>query len=157
MSWRKKITKNTHIKLQQHRKKKNQNKTNSLSDMKYHIIKKAMNPEFGCFNCELSDMTSLVWHRDTAAKTESRLAYFKYAFLSLQDLPSQTLSAGSLDPQEEGEDDVPTKKWQETIKVYLFLPVTYAKRGTTSIGKKKKKLFVPTDKTYSLLHWPCHE
>lgn len=81
-----------------------------------------MSPEFGCFNWELSDFTSLVSQRH-------RLAYFKHAVLSLRDLPTQTLSAGILDPQEEGEGkDTPTKKkLQQTIRIYFFLPVNLRK------------------------------
>lgn len=94
-------------------------KTQTTADTKEHIMKKAGSPLWqwtpSLVVLTVSSQTLQVWyHRDTTAKTESRLAYFKYAFLSLQGLPSQTLN-----PQEEGEDEnVPTKMielWNSTF------------------------------------------
>lgn len=94
----------------------------------------AASPEFGCFNWELLDFPSLVPQRH-------RLAYFKHVLLSLQGLPSPTLSAGTLEPQEEGDGKAtPTKKkLQQTIKFYFFLPVNLRKMWYYFDTKKKKQ------------------
>lgn len=117
--------KNNETTTTKEKKKPKQNKT-KLPNMKEHIMKKVGSCLWqwtrSLVLLKASSWTWQVWYRrDTAPKTESRLAYFKYALLRLQALPSQTLSAGSLDPQKGGEDeDVPAKNSRRLLNSTFF-------------------------------------